>query len=593
MDNQEIPEMNIQKKYSSQENSSKEKGAPSGKEIEKVKKDLDKLKEFIVKKFKFVKAIGILPTQSIKYFIEEEEVPKDSGEKIHLYVVVPDENVKEIPKMMEQIIPEIDKIKDKQKVWIQIKALSEIWEMCFDSKFELSSAVAVSYPLFDTGILSSLRVAEIHKSLVLQKFEKYVVSYVMGGSLIRGDVNENSDVDTFVIINDTDVKRMPRLELKERLTSIIYQYIGEASALAGVSSEKLNVQVYLLTDFWDSVKDANPVMFTFIRDGIPIYDRGTFMPWKALLNMGKLKPSPEAIEMFMRSGERTREVVDRRMLDAMLDIYWSIITPSQALLMLAGCPPPAPKYVVREMEEQFVKKEKLLEKKYINTLDKIVKLYKSFEYKKLKSISGKEIDQLIKDSEEYMKRLSELRKQIENSSSKKTIERIYEDLMKVLKAILGNYSLEKIIKEFEKNLIKTAKLTNQHLRILNEIISVRNEAKKGKIDINKIDKTRREASILMNALLEYSQRKEFACLDRSRINLEYGENKKAQLLLVKDSSFIFYEDKIKKITNKIEDSNSEEVSSLLEKQNPEEDKKISPQLFEKVKSLIGEFKIIF
>ncbi len=593
MDNQEIPEMNIQKKYSSQENSSKEKGAPSGKEIEKVKKDLDKLKEFIVKKFKFVKAIGILPTQSIKYFIEEEEVPKDSGEKIHLYVVVPDENVKEIPKMMEQIIPEIDKIKDKQKVWIQIKALSEIWEMCFDSKFELSSAVAVSYPLFDTGILSSLRVAEIHKSLVLQKFEKYVVSYVMGGSLIRGDVNENSDVDTFVIINDTDVKRMPRLELKERLTSIIYQYIGEASALAGVSSEKLNVQVYLLTDFWDSVKDANPVMFTFIRDGIPIYDRGTFMPWKALLKMGKLKPSPEAIEMFMRSGERTREVVDRRMLDAMLDIYWSIITPSQALLMLAGCPPPAPKYVVREMEEQFVKKEKLLEKKYINTLDKIVKLYKSFEYKKLKSISGKEIDQLIKDSEEYMKRLSELRKQIENSSSKKTIERIYEDLMKVLKAILGNYSLEKIIKEFEKNLIKTAKLTNQHLRILNEIISVRNEAKKGKIDINKIDKTRREASILMNALLEYSQRKEFACLDRSRINLEYGENKKAQLLLVKDSSFIFYEDKIKKITNKIEDSNSEEVSSLLEKQNPEEDKKISPQLFEKVKSLIGEFKIIF
>jgi len=593
MDNQEIPEMNIQKKYSSQENSSKEKGAPSEKEIEKIKKDLDKLKDFILKKFKFVKAIGILPTQSIKYFIDEEEVPKDSESKIHLSVIIPDENIKEVPKMMEQIIPEIEKIKDKQKVWVQIKALSEIWEMCFDSKFELSSAVAVSYPLFDTGILSSLRVAEIHKSLVLQKFEKYVVSYVMGGSLIRGDVNENSDVDTFVIINDTDVKRMPRLELKERLTNIIYQYIAEASALAGVSSEKLNVQVYLLTDFWDSVKDANPVMFTFIRDGIPIYDRGTFMPWKALLNMGKLKPSPEAIEMFMRSGERTREVVDRRMLDAMLDIYWSIITPSQALLMLAGCPPPAPKHVVREMEEQFVKKEKLLEKKYINTLDKIVKLYKSFEYKKLKSISGKEIDQLIKDSEEYMKRLSELRKQIENSSSKKTIERIYEDLMKVLKAILGNYSVEKIIKEFEKNLIKTAKLTNQHLRILNEIISVRNEAKKGKIDINKIDKTRREASILMNSLLEYSQRKEFACLDRSRINLEYGENKKAQLLLVKDLSFIFYEDKIKKITNKIEDSNSEEVSSLLEKQNPEEDKKISPQLFEKVKSLIGDFKIIF
>ena len=37
----------------------------------------------------------------------------------------------------------------------------------------------------------------------------------------------------------------------------------------------LNVQVYLLTEFWEKVKDAEPVIFTFIRDGVPLYDRGT------------------------------------------------------------------------------------------------------------------------------------------------------------------------------------------------------------------------------------------------------------------------------------------------------------------------------
>jgi predicted nucleotidyltransferase len=42
----------------------------------------------------------------------------------------------------------------------------------------------------------------------LQKFEKYVVSYVMGGSSIRGDISKGSDIDTYVIINDTDVKRI-------------------------------------------------------------------------------------------------------------------------------------------------------------------------------------------------------------------------------------------------------------------------------------------------------------------------------------------------------------------------------------------------
>ncbi len=66
--------------------------------------------------------------------------------------------------------------------------------------------------LYDTGILGALRVTEIHKSLVLQKFEKYIVSYCIGGSLVRGDTIQTSDVDVFIIINDTDVKRMPRRE---------------------------------------------------------------------------------------------------------------------------------------------------------------------------------------------------------------------------------------------------------------------------------------------------------------------------------------------------------------------------------------------
>ena len=592
MENNDIPEMNLDKKYSPQNPIVPQNTSEAQKEMEKTKKELEKVKDFIVKKFKSTKAIGILPSQSIKYFIEEEEVPKESEQFIHLYMVVPDEEAKEIPKMMKEIVPEIEKVKAKQKIWLQIKTPADIWEMCFDSKFELSSAVSVAYPLFDTGILESLRVAEIHKSLVLQKFEKYVVSYVIGGSLIRGDVTKESDVDTFVIINDTDVKRMPRLELKERLRSIIYQYIGEASAMAGVSQDKLNVQIYLLTDFWDSVKDANPVMFTFIRDGIPVYDRGTFMPWKALLNMGKLKPSPEAIEMFMKSGERTREIIDRRLLDAMVDIYWSIVTPSQALLMLAGCPPPAPKHLVREMEEQFMKKEKMLEKKYIVILDKIVKMYKDFEHQKLKTVPGKEIDQLVKDSEDYMKRLQELRTQIEKRTSEKTIEQVYAELSNLLKSTLGNKSIDQLAKDFEKQLVKQGKFTNQHLRILNEVISVRAESKKGKSDLTKIDKARREASILITALLEYSQRKELACLERTKMLIKYGEDKKAELFIFDKKCFLFFDKAIKKITTIVEDSNMEEVSAAIEQNKVSKQSNLNPKTFELIKSVLGNFEIV-
>ncbi len=499
-----IPEMDIDRKYSNKKSVVPETSEKIKKDMEKTKKELEKLKSFIIKKYSFTQAISILPPQTINKFIDEEEVPKETEKYIQIYVIIPEEKLKEIPKVKQEIVKQIESL--KQKIWLQIKTPVDIWENCLDSKFELTSAIAMSFPLYDKGILGALRVAEIHKSLVLQKFEKYVVSYVIGGSLVRGEAVKTSDIDVFVIINDTDVKRMPRLELKERLKSIIYQYVGEASALAGVKN-KLEPQIYLLTDFWESVKDAHPVIFTFIRDGIPIYDRGTFMPWKALLKMGKLKPSPEAIDMFMSMGDKTVKRAKMSLLDIVIhDIYWGVTTPSQALLMLYGLPPPAPKHIVNDMKKIFVDKEKMLEKKYINILEKIVGIYKDYEHEKIKEIKGAEIDSLIKDTEEYLKRLKELREQIEKRAQEKTIEQIYKDVFELLKTMLGRKSQQKIIDEFEKKFVKTGKFTHQHLRILKNVVSARAEFKKGKSNFHKVDEARKNAGILINDLIEYNQR---------------------------------------------------------------------------------------
>ncbi len=508
----EISEMNLDNKYS--EKKIIPETPEKNQNLDKIKKELEKLKSFIIKKYPFVQAIGILPTKIIKNFIEEEiseELPKEQFEKlmkkIHIYIIVPDDKLKEIPKIKKEVIKEIEKI--KQNFWIYVKTTGDVWEICLDSKFELITGIAMSFPLYDKGILGALRVAEIHKSLVLQKFERYVVSYVIAGSLVRGDATKTSDVDVFVVINDTDVKRMPRLELKERLRAIIYQYVEEASVLAGVKN-KLSPQVYLLTDFWESVKDAHPVIFTFIRDGIPLYDRGTFMPWKALLKMGKLKPSPEAIDLFMSMGDKTVKRAKTALLDIVVhEVYWGVTTPSQALLMLYGLPPPTPKQIVNEMRKVFVEKEKMLEKRYINILEKIVNIYKDYEHEKIKEIKGTEIDKILEDTEDYLKRLKELREQIEKRASEKTIEQIYNDTFNLLKTMFGNKSQQKIIEEFDKQLIKKGKLSPQSLRILKDIITARNEFKKGKSTSHRIDEARKNASILINDIIEYNQRCEF------------------------------------------------------------------------------------
>src|SRR3989339_601683 len=289
------------------------------------------------------------------------------------------------------------------------------------------------------------------KKIFLKKFEKYVVSYVIAGSLVRGDVTKESDVDVFIVINDTDVKRMPRLELKERLRSIIFQYISEATALAGLKKNFLNVQPYLLTEFWESVKDANPVMFTCIRDGVPLYDRGTFMPWKALLKMGKLKPSPEAIDMFMSMGDKTVKRAKKALLEIVVhDIYWSII-------------------------------------------------------------------------------------------------------------------------------------------------KAKAEFKKGKSNAHKVDNARKNATLLINDLIEYSQRCDLVSLEKGRMIIKYKEKDKdaiAELLSCDSKSFLFRGNSVVKLTDKISPSNMEEVSESVNKQKEKKNVEISTKIFELLRKELGDFEII-
>ena len=591
--NTEIPGMQLDHKYSDKKNILPPDMDKIQKEMDKTKKELDKFKAYVLKKYPSVQAIGILPPQSIKLFIEEEEAPKETEKYMHIYVLMPEDKFKELPKIKIDLVKQLDSL--KQKVWLHLKTPVDVWEICLDSKFELASAVAMSFPLYDRGILGALRVSEIHKSLVLQKFERYVVSYVIGGSLVRGEAVKASDVDVFVIINDTDVKRMSRLELKERLRGIIYQFISEASALAGVKN-KLNVQVYLLTDFWESVKDAHPVMFTFIRDGIPLYDRGTFMPWKALLKMGKLKPSPEAINMFMSMGDKTVKYAKQSLIDILVrDIYWGIVTPSQAILMLNGSPPPTPKQLVSEMKKNFMENEKMLEKKYIDIVERIVDLYKDYEHEKLKEIKGEEIDKLIKDSEDYLNRLKELREQIQKRFEEKTIEQVQKDVTDLLKNILGNKSQSEIISGFEKEFVKKGKFTQQHLRILENVLKAKADSKKEKSNPIKVDEIRKNAALLINDLIEYSQRAELINLERGRMRLKYkkaGKEMIAELLASGGESYLIEGNSIKKILPRVQESNTKELTEAIERQKANKSVQLDPKIFNVLKKELGDYEII-
>jgi len=562
-------------------------------EIEKLKEKLENFKKTVLKKFPFIKSIGLLPAKAFPMF-EEEEIPPEMQEEIkkekplHLIIVIPEDEYKNLPK----IKPEIVKIAKEsgEKLWVHIKTEVDLWNYGLDSRFNFIDAISACMPLHDTGFLGALRVANIHKSLVLNRFDKYIASYCIGGSLVRGTAGPDSDVDVFIVIDDTDVKRMTRIELLERLRGIIYDYIREATALAGVKN-KLEPQVYLLTDFWQGVKDANPVYFTFIRDGVPFYDRGTFLPWKRLLLMGKIKPSPEAIDQYIKEGDKTQDYVRRRLIDTMIDLYYGVLTPTQALMMLSGHAPEVPKMIVSQVKEILVDKEKVMGEKELKILEKAVKYFKDYEHGKLKEISGKEIDELRKDFEFYSKRIKEIREKLEIRMQEHLIDNLHSEMDKLLKTIFGNKSQTALIEDLEKELIKKGKLPQKMLEIAKEILKIKVKMKNKKLTQTELHKISSDSNNLIAALVEYTQRKDLVSSQKGVISILYGE-KKAEMVLTDSAVFFIEENKIKKITPKgLHDSNKNELEEAIKKSKENLQMKLDSNIILALKKEIGDFEL--
>ena len=100
----------------------------------------------------------------------------------------------------------------------------------------------------------------------------------------------------------------------------------------------------------------------------------------------------------------------------------------------------------------------------------------------------------------------------------------------------------------------------------------------------------------MNDLIEYSQRKDLAHLEKGRFKVEFKENGKSQtaeLLTCNKVAFLFNQNKVYKITNTIKESNMKEVSEAIESKKQNQSCEISPQIFQLLEKKIGEFKIIF
>jgi len=572
------------------------------KKLKAIKSKLDKFQKTVLKKFEdYITGIALLPPKKP----EKDEKP---SEQINILILVDDSDSKKMSKdelktKLSSIIGEMAKEVDKNLA-PQTIILSELWQSCYDAKYDLLELIAMSAPVYDTGMLSAIKIAEIHKSMVIKKFEKYIVSYVLAGSLVQGKATAESDIDVFIVVDDTDVKKMTRAELKDKLRAIIITMGMEAGDITGIKN-KLNVQVYILTDFWDNIKEANPIIFTFLRDGVPFYDRGIFMPWKQLLKMGKIKPSAEAIDMYMNSGEQMLKQVKFKIRDlGMEDTFWAILTPSQAALMLYGVPPPTPKETPELMRQLFVKKEKMLEEKYVKILENNIQVRKDLEHGKEKELSGKEVDVLLENAEDYLKRIKKLFSQIEKIKEEESMLHVYDTIVTIIRDILRLEGVEsandsEIVSIFEKEIISKGKIPAKFLRILHSIMKAKKDYDEKKLTKAEVEKVKKNSQEFIRFMIEHIQRRRGVEIEKTKIRVKYGD-RYGEVLLLEKNAYIIHDidQEEKRITKaeilpngglgKITKSSLEELEKELSKIEILSKVFIKEPIFEDMKKIFGK-----
>lgn len=291
-----------------------------------------------------------------------------------------------------------------------------------------------------------LKSSNIFKEKVLEMFKGYIKAVIVWGSITRGDFTGKSDVDIYIIFDDTKMPLKKFDDIRDRVYNDLLK-------MAAAIDPRLHPQPAIaLTEFWDGIRTCHPLFYNIVREGYAIYDTGFFIPMRKLLEWGKFPATSEAAELrFQAVPKRLARVKNVKTYMIAEDLYLSMMDATQAILMYVGVGPPVPKTAARELRKHLVA-QGLLEEKYADLLEKMVNFRKAVEHKEFKGqITGKELDKWIDDVEEYIKRLEKLLRDLQNRRKAADIEKSYEVMVKASVAALK--SIDKLPKD-PKNLPK-------------------------------------------------------------------------------------------------------------------------------------------
>lgn len=233
----------------------------------------------------------------------------------------------------------------------------------------------------------------------LKEFGNFIRCVVLFGSATESDPDKKpGDIDILIIVDDVSYALTP--EVVETYRVIIERTIAETSL-------KLHVTTLKFTTFWEYARLGDPIGTNMLRTGVALIDTGFFYPLQLLLYQGRVRPSNEAVDVYLARSKATLHNSQWHLVQGVLDLYWSVIDAAQATLMKKGIIPPPPKKVAELMDEHLVKK-RLLQKKHVDTMKKFYTLSRMILHREIRVISGKTYDQYFAEAKDFVETLNKI-----------------------------------------------------------------------------------------------------------------------------------------------------------------------------------------
>lgn len=269
-------------------------------------------------------------------------------------------------------------------------------------------------------------IAQKYAKELTKDFKRSLKSVVVYGSTAKGSHKEKSDIDVFVIIDDTRIDREIPDEVKERI------WFDLRKTAANVDKD-ITIQAFMfLTEFFEAIRQVEPLIMEILRSGVPVFDVGVFMPAKRMLQRGYLPTTPEAVGKRIFIAPQHLQVAEYKVKSAAHYMEQAMASAGQAPLMAIGRIPPAKEMVPHELEEYFVKKG-LLEQKYVDIAQKIHDFEKNIEHSgkedKIENLGAK-IDELLKETNEFIERMKELVKKLDQDKKSSIVLDTYKIFLK-------------------------------------------------------------------------------------------------------------------------------------------------------------------